>query len=162
MLQPEKDEKESSQQSTRIKIKEAKWKNVPEEKSTYIHILFFVFLEVSNFVGLFESTTLIERVEENVKKLEKHRSMDFPCDRQDIDRNSGLMQTTDPVDEQKSSDSRSIQHNINGLGETSNEFTGKSSREMGVHVEREKRRYTIERCALKCKPKATLVLEINA
>ncbi|KRY35155.1 hypothetical protein T01_14139 [Trichinella spiralis] len=57
---------------------------------------------------------------------------------------------------------RSIQHNINGLGETSNKFTGKSSREMGVHVEREKRRSTIERCALKCKPKATLVLEINA
>ncbi|KRY23245.1 hypothetical protein T12_10789 [Trichinella patagoniensis] len=40
--------------------------------------------------------------------------------------------------------------------------TKQSSREMGVHVEREKRRYTIERCALKCKPKATLVLEINA
>ncbi|KRY57211.1 hypothetical protein T03_8808 [Trichinella britovi] len=147
MLQPEKDEKESSQQSTRIKIKEAKWKNVPEEKSTYIHIqrfFFFCFLEVSNFVGLFESTTLIERLakEEKSKKNERKR--------------------TDPVDEQKSSDSRSIQHNINGLGETSNEFTGKSSREMGVHVEREKRRYTIERCALKCKPKATLVLEINA
>ncbi|KRX49015.1 hypothetical protein T05_2207 [Trichinella murrelli] len=140
MLQPEKDEKESSQQSTRIKIKEAKWKNVPEEKSTYIHIqrfFFFVFLEK-------------QRLNANV----------LACQRGEIEKNE--RKRTDPVDEQKSSDSRSIQHNINGLGETSNEFTGKSSREMGVHVEREKRRYTIERCALKCKPKATLVLEINA
>ncbi|KRZ97826.1 hypothetical protein T08_15607 [Trichinella sp. T8] len=133
MLQPEKDEKESSQQSTKRNGKMFQKKKA--HTYTYSVSFFFVFW---------------------------NRSMDFPCDRQDIDRNSGLMQTTDPVDEQKSSDSRSIQHNINGLGETSNEFTGKSSREMGVHVEREKRRYTIERCALKCKPKATLVLEINA
>ncbi|KRX17685.1 hypothetical protein T07_12926 [Trichinella nelsoni] len=47
-------------------------------------------------------------------------------------------------------------------GINNNKPDSKSSREMGVHVEREKRRYTIERCALKCKPKATLVLEINA
>ncbi|KRX17687.1 hypothetical protein T07_12926 [Trichinella nelsoni] len=65
MLKPEKDEKESSQQSTvrltktnlqRIKIKEAKWKNVPEEKNTYIHIqrlfLFFCFLESINGFSL--------------------------------------------------------------------------------------------------------------
>ncbi|KRZ60980.1 hypothetical protein T02_10954 [Trichinella nativa] len=126
MLQPEKDEKESSQQSTKRNGKMFQKKKA--HTYTYSVSFFLFFLELAK--------------EEKSKKNERKR--------------------TDPVDEQKSSDSRSIQHNINGLGETSNEFTGKSSREMGVHVEREKRRYTIERCALKCKPKATLVLEINA
>ncbi|KRY23217.1 hypothetical protein T12_720 [Trichinella patagoniensis] len=63
MLQPEKDEKESSQQSTRIKIKEAKWKNVPEEKSTYIHIqhfFFFCFFGIDQWIFPVIDKTLTE------------------------------------------------------------------------------------------------------
>ncbi|KRY35115.1 hypothetical protein T01_7447 [Trichinella spiralis] len=72
MLQPEKDEKESSQQSTvrltktnlqRIKIKEAKWKNVPEEKKhirTHTASLFFWFFGIDQWIFPAIDKTLTE------------------------------------------------------------------------------------------------------